>query len=174
MNSKDTEKFQIEYQAGKEAFERGQYRLSVQHLETASKLIAGASRKGGEAQMWLVTAYQALGKQKEAIALTQKLCHHPHREIRQQSQRLLYIYEAPKLSRPKEWMTEIPDLSDLSDRQMKDNLGISMSKSNSKENPAVRSEDLTQINTKDNQFIWVALLAIILVLGSLVWFGSGV
>ncbi|MGA9380278.1 MAG: hypothetical protein WBV73_16055, partial [Phormidium sp.] len=31
--------------------------------------------------------------------------------------------------------------------------------------------DLSQVNTKDNRFIWVALIAIVLILSGLVWWG---
>ena len=174
MDSKSQEKFQIEYRAGKNAFERGQYRLSVKHLETASQLIASSSRLGGETRIWLVTAYQAAGRLPEAIALGKQLCSHPNLEIRKQSKRLVYIIEAPKLNRPKEWMSEIPDLSTISDRDPQDLKGITIIKSNSKptQNSVAPPVDLSQVNAKDNQFIWVALLAIVAILGGLIWFGS--
>jgi hypothetical protein len=31
--------------------------------------------------------------------------------------------------------------------------------------------DLTQVNTKDNQFVWVALIALLVTVGGLIWFG---
>lgn len=40
------ETFRIEYQAGKAAFERGEYRAAVQHLEAASALMNRTSRLG--------------------------------------------------------------------------------------------------------------------------------
>ena len=167
MSSINQEKFQTEYRAGKRTLECGQYRLSIQHLEAASKLVTGSSRVGGEVQLWLVSAYQAAGNQTEAIALCQNLSVHPHLEIRKQGKRLLYIIQAPKLERPREWMTEIPDLSSLEGSEPKDRRGS---------NPARQSRqiqeealDLSQVNTQDNQFIWIALLVLLLGLGSLVW-----
>ncbi|MGK7872759.1 MAG: tetratricopeptide repeat protein [Xenococcaceae cyanobacterium] len=167
VGSENQEKFQIEYQAGKYALERGQYRLSVQHLEKASQLVALPSRLGGEANIWLVTAYQAAGMQAEAIALCKQLCKHPHSEIRKQSKHLLYIIEAPQLKRPREWMTEIPDLGALSDSEPKYRRGSGLAKQ-SQSSPG-DPIDLSQVNTKDNQFIWVALLVILLTFGGLIW-----
>lgn len=167
MASINQEKLQTEYRAGKRALESGQYRLSIQHLEAASKLVTGASRLGGEVNLWLVSAYQAAGKQTEAIALCQKLSAHPHPEIRKQGNRLLYIMQAPKLARPREWMTEIPDLSSLEGSDPKDRRGSNPARKNSR----IQEEalDLTQVNAEDNQFIWVALLVLLLGLGSLIW-----
>jgi hypothetical protein len=163
------EQFQVEYQKGRYAFERGQYRLSVQHLETANQLVTPGSRVGGDVGIWLVTAYQAANQLTDAIALCRKLTTHPHQSIRQQSKRMLYILEAPRLSRPREWMTEIPDLSKApqSDNQYLRGSG----KVNKKSSPAIEPIDLSKVNTKDNYFIWVALVLILLLLGGTLWFG---
>ena len=170
MVSNNREKFQIQYQAGKKAFERGEYRQSVQYLEAAKTLTANSSRLGGEAQIWLVTAYQAAGQEREAIALCQELATHPHPEIRQQAKRLLYIIQAPQLQRPKEWMSEIPDLANTSDSKpkyitAKTKTNTKFSQSNNNPEPV----DLSQVNTEDNQFIWVAIIFILLTFGGLFW-----
>jgi hypothetical protein len=174
VDSKIKEKFQQEYQAGKNAFERGRYRLSVEHLQTAAQLANRFTRAGGETQIWLVTAYQAAGMLPEAIALCKQLCSHPHPEIRQQSKSLLYIIEAPQLNRPPEWMSEIPDLTALPESDSSPISSSTKPKNNSKQTQPHPSQsvDLTQVDTKDNQFIWVALLAALVVLGSLVWFAT--
>jgi tetratricopeptide (TPR) repeat protein len=98
------------YTTGQMAFERGLYRDSIDWLEKALTLISGQSALGGEIQMWLVTAYDAAGQGEEAIALCRKLSSHPNLETRQQSKRLLFILEAPKLQARPEWLTQIPDL----------------------------------------------------------------
>ena len=139
-------------------------------MEAAKKLAPNSSRLGGDAQIWLVTSYQAAGREKEAIALCQELATHPHLEIRQQSQRLLYIIQAPQLKRPKEWMSEIPDLADTADGKpkyvtAKSNPNNSSSSSNKTPEPV----DLSQVNTQDNQFIWVALVFTLLTLVALFW-----
>lgn len=169
MSSQQQEQFQIHYQAGKEALNSGQYRLSVQQLEEASQLIALSSRLGGELQISLVTAYQATGQQQEAIALCRQLAKHPHLEIRKQGKRLLYIIEAPQLKRPKEWMTQIPDLAKLSESESQYRSGGGNSAGKKSQNFQAEPLDLSQVNTKDNQFIWVALLLIFLTLGGVIW-----
>lgn len=165
------EQFQQEYQAGKVAFERGQYRVSIERLEVAKSLVMPQTRQGGEVKIWLATAYQAANRTSDAIALCQQLTQHPHWEIRKQGKRLLDILKAPALRRPKEWVTEIPDLGNLSESQIKPR---SYSRSTrpatskpSRQEPEVYNPG--EINTQDNQFIWAALLAILLILGSLAW-----
>ncbi|MBD0344191.1 MAG: tetratricopeptide repeat protein [Coleofasciculus sp. Co-bin14] len=170
MNSETKEKFQIEYQAGKAAFERGDYRAAVKHLEAASALMSRNSRLGGEAQMWLVTAYEAAGQTSEAIALCEQLARHPDLETSKQGKSLLYILKAPQLKRPEEWMTKIPDLGMIAESDPKDRRGTNPTrKPNTNQLP--EPIDPSQINTKDNQFIWVAIIAIRLIVGGLIWFG---
>jgi len=160
------EKFLTEYQAGKNALERGEYRQSILHLEAASQLVTRGSRLGGEVFLWLVSAYQAAGKVDEAIALCQQLANHPYYETRKQSQDLLFIIKAPKLNRPPEWMSQIPDLSavDQSDPEFRRGKGTTLYKKSQQTEPDL---DLTKVNTKDNQFIGVALSVILLTLLSL-------
>lgn len=162
---------QAEYQAGKAAFERGDYRNSVQHLEKAVALVGSNTSLGGEIQIWLVTAYEAAGKQPEAIALCQQITRHPDLKTRKQSRRLLYILEAPKLKTRPEWITPIPDLTGLSDSEIRDRKGSAAISTKPIEKPAfqLEPEDLSQVNTQDNRFIWVALLAALLMIGGLVW-----
>lgn len=166
MTSETLEIAQNEFKSGKVAFERGQYRASVQYLETACDRVPRNSRLGGEIQLWLVTAYEALGERTAARTLCKQLETHPSYEIRQQSSRLLYILEAPELKRPPEWMTQIPDLSAMPESDLKERRGAGVSR---KPASAPEPEDLSQMNTRDNQFIWVALLVAILTLGSLIW-----
>lgn len=156
------------FQAGKISFEKGQYREAVEQLEKASALLAPNSRLCGEIKMWLVTAYEAAGRSEDALALCEQLKHHPHMEISQQARELHYILKAPRLERPKEWMTEIPDLGAIPDNETKIRLTPNNTKSSQ---PRSKPElvDLSQVNTKDNRFIWLALVAIGLILGSLVW-----
>jgi hypothetical protein len=126
------------------------------------------SRKGGEAQIWLVTAYQAAGQTAEAIALCEQLSLHPDLETSKQSKRLLYILKAPQLQRPEEWMTKIPDLGSLAESEPSYRRGTNVPtkrKRNLEEELEVI--DKSQINTKDNQFIWIGLIASLMILGSL-------
>lgn len=171
MSSENRDKAKIEYQAGKAAFERGDYRQSVEYLEKASALVVRNSRLGGEVQMWLVTAYEAAGQRTEAIALCKQLKRHPDPETNKQSRNLLYILEAPQLERRPEWLTEIPDLTAVSESEHKFRQGSGVKRANPLPTKRIEAEpiDLSQVNTKDNRFIWVALIAISLILGGLVW-----
>lgn len=171
VSSETLETVRTEYQAGKVAFERGQYRKSVEHLEKASALAARNSRLGGEVQIWLVTAYDAAGQRQEAIALCQQLKRHPNSEISKQARGLIYILQAPQLERPREWLTQIPDLGTLPDNETNTRLGSKTTNSKPASQKPTVSEpiDLSQVNTRDNRFIWVALIAVGLILGGLLW-----
>jgi hypothetical protein len=71
-------------------------------------------------------------------------------------------------------MTEIPDLGAIAESDPKDRRGSSASATgnrNSKEGLELEPVDLSQVNTKDNQFIWVALIALSLTVAGLIWFG---
>jgi len=173
MSSETLEIVKKLYQAGQAAFESGQYRQSVECLEKASALVDRSTRFGGEVLIWLVTAYEAAGQRKEAIALCKQLDKHPSNEVSKQSRQLLYIMEAPQLNRRPEWLTEIPDLAAISDNEAKTRLGNGGTSAKPSPRPLPQPEpiDPSQINTKDNLFIWVALIAALTVLGGLVWFG---
>lgn len=169
--SSDLEIVRTGYQAGIAAFERGQYRESVQHLEKACALVKRNSRLGGEIQLWLVTAYEATGQRTEAIALCEQLKRHPDSETSKKARGVLYIMQAPQLKRPTEWLTQIPDLGTLpdNDTQIRVGSGTATSKKPPQQPQQPESIDLTQVNTRDNRFIWVALIAIGLTLGGLIW-----
>lgn len=172
MSLESQEAFQKKYRAGKQAFERGQYRTSIEHLKIACELVSSSSRLGGEAQLWLVTAYQAAGESSDAIALCQSLLKHPHTETRQQAKRLLEIIKAPVLQRPKEWMSEIPDLKDLSDSSQENRFIRSKPASEPQKKYQPEPIDLTQVDTKDNHFTGIALIAVLLILGGLWLFSA--
>jgi tetratricopeptide (TPR) repeat protein len=148
--------FEQKYQSGKLAFERGRYRLSIEQLEQAIQLVSPYSRLGGEVKFWLVNAYEAAGESEQAIALCQELATHPHGETKRQAKTLLYIINAPKLVRPKEWMTEIPDLNHISVSASK-YTKASISDRKIKPKRQIELVDLSTVNTKDNQFIWLSL-----------------
>ncbi|MBE9226665.1 hypothetical protein IQ264_14655 [Phormidium sp. LEGE 05292] len=173
MSGETLEAVKEQYQVGKAAFERGQYRQSVEFLQKASALVDRNTRFGGEVQIWLVIAYEAADRRQEAIALCKQLDRHPSYDIRQQSRRLLYILEAPQLNRRPEWLTQIPDLGAIADNESKTRLGnaATSGKSSSRSVSPPEPVDLSQVNTKDNRFIWVALIGVLLILGSLVWWG---
>lgn len=160
------------YTNGRTTFEQGRYRESVEWLIQAIAQVNRNSQIGGEMQMWLVSAYEAVGQSQEAIALCRQLQHHAHWETRQQSKRLLYILEAPKLQKKTEWLTQIPDLStvneqDQSERMVVGNFARSAAKPKSDPEPI----DLSQVDMRESNLVWVALVGLLVVLGGLVWLG---
>ncbi len=162
-----------EYRAGVAAFERGQYRESVQRLEKASALVNRNSRMGGEVLIWLVIAYEAAGQRAEAISLCEQIKQHPDAETSKQGKRLLYIMQAPQLKRPAEWLTQIPDLAAIADNTSQARLSnTNLGRTAPKQPQAPEPLDLSQVNTKDNRFIWVSLIAIGLTIGFLFWQNS--
>ncbi|WP_088894359.1 hypothetical protein [Leptolyngbya ohadii] len=174
MATDNTELAREQYQAGKLAFENGEYRRSVEFLEKAVNLAGRNSTLGGESQIWLVTAYQANGQPQEAIALCEQLQTHPNLKTRKEGSRLLYILKAPELKRREEWMTKIPDLSGVTDAEEGNKSRSAYPPPASRPaRPKPQTDlepiDLSQVNTKDNGFVWVALGAIGLILGGLVW-----
>ncbi|PLZ78867.1 tetratricopeptide repeat protein [Fischerella thermalis] len=170
MSSESIEIAKNRYQQGRVAFESGLYREAIEQLEKASALLARNTRLSGEVQIWLVTAYEAAGRTDDAIALCEQLKRHPHHETSKEARRLQYILKAPRLQRPQEWMTQIPDFSNLADNKSKISFSANPNKSSGFKKPAERElVDLSQVNTKDNRFIWVALIAIGLTLVSLIW-----
>ena len=171
MTADNQKKFQQQYQAGREALERGQYRASIENLAAAIELVPPNSRRGGEARVWLVTAYQAANQIEAAIALAQELTTHPDFQTREQAQRILYIMKAPKLERPKEWMSEIPDFARV-DRGASRYVGT---KKKSADKPTqLELEDLEQIpvDVKDKDFMWFALVLVSIIVGSLFVLGK--
>jgi tetratricopeptide (TPR) repeat protein len=179
VSSENLEAVQAEFQAGKVAFERGEYRKSVQHLEAAIAQTEPSSRLGGEVQIWLVTAYEAAGQEAEALDLCRYLSRHPDITTRTQGKRLLYILEAPKLKTRPEWLTQIPDLTRLPESSASDRKGTMSTASRSPRpvdsgfSPVLPPPDPEQVNLKDNQFVWVALGVSGLILGSLWWLSQG-
>lgn len=176
MSDEQLAKVRQLYQAGKVAFERGSYRQSVESLEKANSLVNRTSRLGGEVQIWLVNAYQANGQQQEAIALCKRVSRHPDYNTAKQGKRLLYILEAPKLKSRPEWMTTIPDLGAL-DGAEGSSLVQKYAANRPKKGRSPRSKsapqppplDPSQINTKDNGFVWIALIITVFIVGGLVW-----
>ena len=170
MTTNELEKFQQQYIAGKDALEKGNYRLSIQNLERAIELVPMNSKRQGEAKIWLVTAYQAANQIDKAIALSQELIVHPHTQIREQAQRILYIIKAPKLERPKEWMSEIPDLGNADSGTSR---YVTAKKQVAKSSAELEYEDLepSATDTEDNQFVLFAFFLVAVIIGSLVLFG---
>jgi tetratricopeptide (TPR) repeat protein len=155
-----TENIPENYEKGRLALESGNYRQAIHLLEAALAEMEPRSALGGEAQIWLVTAYQAGGMLAEAIDLCAKLTRHPRIEVRQESKRVLYILQAPDLKRREEWVTKIPDLQDLEENVKGDRV-TSRKQARSipvRKLPPPPPIDPKDINTKDNGFLGILLL----------------
>lgn len=160
------------YQAGKAAFESGQYRQAISMLEKATSLLPNTSILGGEVGIWLVMAQDAAGRYDDAIALCAQLAKHPHAETAQQGKRLLYILKAPKLKTNPECNSKIPDLTQIGDADfsaptLSGYPQPKVRKRKPKPDPeALTPIDWSQIDTKDNQFVAIALgITTLLLLG---------
>jgi tetratricopeptide (TPR) repeat protein len=163
-----------EFETGKHAFERGNYRQSVTHLELACAALNPDSALGGEVQTWLVTAYEASGQSPEALQLCKQLTRHPDWATRKQAKRLLSILEAPRLKTRPEWLVQIPDLSNLSESGTSIGQRSEVPKERSRQEPEtsgyqLEPEDRSQFNTNNDQFVWVAFAIVLLGLSSLLW-----
>ncbi|WP_035985164.1 tetratricopeptide repeat protein [Leptolyngbya sp. KIOST-1] len=173
MTDDTRDRAKTQYASGQTAFERGNYREAVECFEAALDLAKATTPLGGEIQTWLVNAYSAVGRQSDAIALCQALTRHPDLETRKQGKNLLYILQAPQLQRPTNWMTEIPDLDKLSTEgaQSLGQAGYAGTKTTSRPRPKPEEPtiDPSEINRKDNGFLWAALVGVALILGGLLW-----
>lgn len=102
---------------GKAAFEAGHYRSAIELLQQGEVVNAADADRSmpldGELKTWLVMAYEASGDRTAALELCRVISRHPHADTRHQGKQLLYILEAPKLKLKSEWLTEIPDLTQL-------------------------------------------------------------
>ncbi len=169
-NPKNKAQAEEALQLGQRFFERGRYRKAIEQFQQALNLSNPMGAKGGEVQMWLVNAYIAAGDDEAGLALCRKLILHPDLDTKQQSKRLLYILEAPALEMKPEWVTKIPDLNELDDEKGRSYAQQPKKARRRKPKPEPEPIDLSQVNTADNQFVWIALIGIALTLGGLAWF----
>ena len=146
---------QILFEKGKEAFQQGEYRISRDCFTEAAANLPQATREGGELRLWLANAYQANNQIEEAKDLCRELVTHPYAMTAEKARRQLYILEAPKLERPKEWLTEIPSMENLD--AAKSLYVEGRPKPEKKELSIEDFEDLSNIETDDNKFLWLAL-----------------
>ena len=111
---KEKEARAIKFTAGKAAYARGQYPVSVEFFESALNEEGPFSQLGGEIQMWLALGYQACGREEECIETYRTIEKtHPVPSIRRQAAELRYIMEAPKLELSEDEKVKIPVLTDL-------------------------------------------------------------
>lgn len=169
-NAEKREQAKAALQLGQATFERGRYRKAIECFQAALALSNPIGPRGGEIQMWLVNAYVAAGDNEAGLALCRKLIRHPDIETQRQSKRLLYILEAPELEMKPEWTTKIPDLAGMEDDQKRPYTQRPKSPRRRKPKPEPEPLDLSEVNTEDNQFVWIALVGILLTIGGLFLF----
>jgi tetratricopeptide (TPR) repeat protein len=168
MTANEQSQFLASFNQGKAAFERGQYRQSVAAFETAVKYSTLGSKRGGEAQLWLAMAHQAAGDADKAKKLCRPLIRHPDPDCRKQSQQVLAILQAPRLARPAEWMTPIPDLTDQENARPVTAQMRRPRRSKPEPSP-IQFEDTRRMNTRDNGFILAAIALIVILFGATYW-----
>ena len=168
-NTEQLSKARAEMDSGQAAFERGRYKQAIARFQAALTEANPMTALGGEVQMWLVNAYTAAGQQREAVTLCRKLITHPNLETQRQSKRLLYILEAPELERKPEWTTQIPDLANLEEDAQLVIAQRPKRPRKRKAKPEPEPLPLSEVNTDDNQFLWLALILVLMAFGSLVW-----
>jgi tetratricopeptide (TPR) repeat protein len=158
------------FSVGQAQFAGGRYREATEAFQSAIAQTDPNSKLGGEIQLWLVMAYEALDLREEARTLCRQLHTHPVRKIRTESKRVQYILEAPKLSTRSEWITAIPDLSQLPDADDLRPQGPAVTYQ-PPPRPAINPEpvDLSQVNTEENGFVWVAIAGLIVIVSLLLW-----
>jgi tetratricopeptide (TPR) repeat protein len=149
------------YQEGLRAMERGQYRQAVLAFQEA----LAAHPQDPQVKLWLVMAYEANQQRELARDLCRELTSHPDPQIRQQSQRVLYILEAPQLRRRAEWLNQIPLMTDESPP------GVTFRQRQSKPSPPAVVSPSVEPRVERNHFIPVALVGSLLVL--FLWAGWG-
>ena len=169
-NAEKREQAKAALSLGQKNFERGRYRKAIEYFQAALALSNPIGARGGEIQMWLVNAYVAAGDNETGKALCRKLIRHPDTETQRQSKRLLYILEAPELEMNPEWVTKIPDLSGMEDDQKRAYIQKPKKRRKRKPKPEPEPLDLSEVNTEDNQFVWIALAGILLTIGGLFLF----
>ncbi len=158
--------------AGQALFERGRYKRAIAEFKLALALSNPVGARGGEIQIWLVNAYIASGDEATGLALCRKLIVHPDLDTKQQSKRMLYILEAPELEMKPEWVTKIPALGEFDDDTKIRYAQRAKKKRRSKAKPEPEPIDLSQVNTEDNQFVWIGLAGVILTMLGLFWFSQ--
>ncbi len=155
------------------AFEAGQYGRSIERLTQAQPQAKLGSSLHGEIVLWQVMAHQAAGDLDQAMELCKKAVRHADIDTRKAAKNILYVLEAPALQMRPEWMTEIPDLSDLEAKDRK-NWGRS-------HNPPMPKEkeksyipdpvDPTQVEIEDDRLVWGGLLVAAVLVGIVAWVG---
>ena len=154
----------------KVALEHGSYRASVELADQAVKLVKPLTAFHGEIQLWQVTAYQAFGDGGKAIQICTDLRRHPDPETRKQAEQFQYILDAPRLETPEEWKVQIPDLAEVGDADATNQWSRGGRAQTKEPEPWIPEPPAPEkVNMQPEPFGWVAIAAVVLVLGGLIW-----
>jgi hypothetical protein len=97
--------------AARQALERGEYRRVLALLEPLAEHHPPRTPLGGELRLLIVTALMGQGQSERAIDWCRSLRNSIDPDLRARARDLLYVLEAPALSRPREWSLTLPDLA---------------------------------------------------------------
>jgi|688.fasta_scaffold00040_115 hypothetical protein len=97
--------------AARLALERGEYGRVLALLEPLAERHPPRTPLGGELRLLIVTALMGQGESERATECCRTLRNSSDPELRTRARDLLYVLEAPALSRPREWSLTLPDLS---------------------------------------------------------------
>ncbi len=97
--------------AARQALERGEYGRVLTRLEPLLERHPPRTPLGGELRLLIATALMGQGEGERAAECCRSLRSSMDPELRAQARDLLYVLEAPALSRPREWSLTLPDLA---------------------------------------------------------------
>ncbi len=171
-NPSSTEKsYQELFQAGIFSFERGNYQSAIDQFQQALDGVNEKTQIGGEIQIWLANAYDAVGNSTEAIAICRRLKHHSDRDVRKSANYVLSVVSAPQLSELKDAVSKIPSLRGLDASDSLDSLAnASSSKSvvNKREKEILPSNtNYSESQQQNSWFIWTTTAIILAAL--IIW-----
>ncbi len=151
-------------------FERGHYRQVLEQVQQAQSRYP----QSGKLRLWQALAQEALGQTQEAILLAQTLLRNPDPEVAQQARYVLGIWQAPRLRRPPEWLSEIPDLSQLEEAEPA-GYRLAYRRSQGKSSPPRPAASSSNLLTSsgadrfDTKLIWVLIGILSALLAVLAW-----
>jgi hypothetical protein len=97
--------------AARRALERGEYGRVLALLEPLAERHPARTALGSELRLLIVTALMGQGESERAAACCRSLRDSVDPELRARARDLLYVLEAPALSRPRAWSLTLPDLA---------------------------------------------------------------
>ena len=96
--------------AAEVALNKGDYSLCIKIIDPLLSSYSPQTTIGAQIRLLKVTAYIGKGNEQKAIDICRTLTNNKDATIRQQTQQLLSILDAPCLPRPENWSVEIPKI----------------------------------------------------------------